>query len=98
MKHISMAVIAALMLVVIGAACLFKMETSPPEEGEYTIYLLGAGAARINIDDIGCIVQLREPAEINGVTYKRGTIILPGNGNIVERQHLNRVQIRSDEQ
>lgn len=89
-----MAVIAALMLVVIGAACLFKMGTPPPEEGEYTIYLLGAGTARINIDDIVCIVQLREPAEINGVTYKRGTIILPGNGNIVERQHINRIYMK----
>ena len=94
MKHISMAVIAALMLVIIGAACLFKMEASPPKEGEYTIYLLGAGTARINIDDIGCVVQLYEPTEINGVTYKKGTIILPGNGNIAERQHINRIYMK----
>lgn len=84
MKKLIIADSILFVLVVVGAICLFsgvRTGTAPPASN--TVYVYHDGSAQININNINNVIQTQEDKKIDDMTLKRGTLIIPGDGNRV---------------
>lgn len=90
-KRIIFKIIVVLILIIITTTILaMGAETKNPAPASYTIYVYDNGSAKIDIGSVNEIIQTHEDLEINGVTYKAGTVILPGNGNEIYYEYPQR--------
>lgn len=73
----------------------FFYKTAVPKTAEatgYQIYVFPDGTGRVTFDNINHIQQLHKDVEIDGVIYKAGTLILPGNGDEAYYDYVRSIQ------
>lgn len=88
--------ILSLLIIITTGILVLGAEKKNPAPASYTIYVYDNGEARIDIYSINEIIQTHEDTEINGVTYKAGTVILPGNGNEIYYEYPRRDMLKGD--
>lgn len=94
MKKYIIAICAALAGIAICTA-FFIATAKPitPKPVEYTIYAYPDGAAEIEVDNIGKIIQTHKEIQVGDMVLKAGTIILPGNGNKITYEYPRKEKI-----
>ena len=73
----------------------FFYKTAVPKTAEatgYQIYVFPDGTGRVTFDNINHVQQLHKDVEIDGVIYKAGTLILPGNGDEAYYDYVRSIQ------
>lgn len=94
MKKYIIAICAALAGIAICTA-FFIATAKPktPQPVEYTIYAYPDGAAEIEVNNVGNIIQTHEDIQVGNMVLKTGTIILPGNGNKITYEYPRKEKI-----
>lgn len=83
------------LLFCISAIGFFFYKTAVPKTAEatgYQIYVFPDGTGRVTFDNINHVQQLRKDVKIDGVIYKAGTLILPGNGDEAYYDYVRSIQ------
>lgn len=94
MRKLIIAICAALAGIAICTAFFIAMaKPKTPQPVEYTIYAYPDGAAEIEVDNIGKIIQTHEEIQVGDMVLKAGTIILPGNGNKIHYEYPRKEKI-----
>lgn len=80
---------------IIACTTYFILSAVPknPEPAAYEIYVYTDGSAQIKLDSVNQIIQTHKDMELDGMTLKAGTIILPGNGNEIYYEYPRRDHI-----
>lgn len=82
MKKYIIAIIAVSVAIVICTVILISgTQPKNPPPAAYTVYVYTDGSAQIEVDSINQVIQTHHEVELDGMTLKAGTIILPGNGD-----------------
>lgn len=88
-KRIIFKISIVLILIIITTTILaMGAETKNPAPASYTIYIKDDGSAQIDVDSANKIIQTHTDEKINGVVYKAGTVIIPGNGDKMYRKEI----------
>lgn len=97
MRKLIIAICAALAGIAICTAffiAMAKPKTLQPVE--YTIYAYPDGAAEIEVDNIGSIIQIQEEIQAGNLILKPGTVILPGDGKAKDYEYPRRDTVKGD--
>ena len=58
----------------------------------YQVYIFPDRTGRVTFDNINYVQQLHKDVKIDGVIYKAGTLILPGNGDEAYYDYVRSIQ------
>lgn len=96
-RNLKIAICAVAIGVIICTAFLIS-EARPkaPKPVEYTIYAYPDGAAEIEVDNIGKIIQTHDEIQAGDMVLKAGTIILPGNGNKIHYEYPRKDAVKGE--
>lgn len=93
-KHCYLKIIIVLLFLIVAIGFFFY-KTAVPKVAEstgYQVYIFPDGTGRVTFDNINYVQQLHKDVTIDGVIYKAGTLILPGNGDEAYYDYVRSIQ------
>lgn len=93
-NHCYLKIIIVLLFLIVAIGFFFYKTAVPKVANSmgYQVYIFPDGTGRVTFDNINYVQQLHKNVTIDGVTYKAGTLILPGNGDEAYYDYVRSIQ------
>lgn len=93
-KHCYLKIIIVLLFLIVAIGFFFYKTAVPKVANStgYQVYIFPDGTGRVTFDNINYVQQLHKDVTIDGVNYKAGTLILPGNGDEAYYDYVRSIQ------
>lgn len=93
-KHCYLKIIIVLLFLIVAIGFFFYKTAVPKVANStgYQVYIFPDGTGRVTFDNINHVQQLHKDVKIDGVIYKAGTLILPGNGDEAYYDYVRSIQ------
>lgn len=93
-KHCYLKIIIVLLFLIVAIGFFFYKTAVPKVANStgYQVYIFPDGTGRVTFNNINRVQQLHKDVKIDGVIYKAGTLILPGNGDEAYYDYVRSIQ------